>query len=208
MSVRSVIIAGWLAVASVAIPLSAEAAVFRTTIDFQPVSVGTGAVDPALGDRIVVDWTTDLTSGFVDVTGLTDLTFTLFGAGTPVFVDQVIVGGVFQPFGGVARSAGVVDFTLDIDSGSIALLNNYTFDLSLTTGTVYQMRFIGSPPVSASQFVDGVFLPDSSVSSAPTAITTQQIATAVPAPPTILLLLSGLVGAGLVLRAGSSAPLP
>ena len=205
MSVRSVITAGLLALASAVNPVDAEAAVFRTTIDFAPVSLGTGVPTPVLGNRIIVDWATDRTSGNVGVTDLSELTFTLSGLGTALFVDPVIVGGVFQPFGGVTRDAGVVDFLFSLDllatdpAAGVLLLSNYTFDLSLTAGTVYEMRFPGFGSVQSSRFVGGVFFPFDSVSGPPIAINTQAVA-AIPVPPTILLLFSGLLGLGLAMR--------
>ncbi|MDF2231991.1 hypothetical protein P2H44_05445 [Albimonas sp. CAU 1670] len=81
---------------------------------FTTLVPGPGSDLPA--DRLVISWTTDLTSGTVTTADLTSLQFELYGNPTFVIVEDVaIVGGVVQALAGNARALGDIDFSFDLD---------------------------------------------------------------------------------------------
>lgn len=91
---------------------------YRTTIDFVPAESRTGglSLDPADGNRIVVDWSTALTTGRVEGQDVVNATFRLFGEGVLLFEDEALIGGVLQPIGGVTRVTLDSDFwEFDLD---------------------------------------------------------------------------------------------
>lgn len=88
---------------------SALAADFRSTYTFD--SIGTPAVD-----TVIVNFSTDETSGIIDGTNLTDWSIELLNGTTSVYLDNVITGGVIQPIGGVSRSLSDLSFGFDLDT--------------------------------------------------------------------------------------------
>ena len=77
--------------------------------------------DAANGDRAVITWSTDLTSGSGSSADITDLRVDLYGNGVLVQTDSAVINGVVQPLPGIdvgredlpLGSAVDLDFDLD-----------------------------------------------------------------------------------------------
>ncbi len=67
-------------------------------------------------DTIVFEWSTDLTSGTVTETDLTNWSYELFGSGSLVYSETVVLDSVVQPIAGASRSIGDLNFSFDLDT--------------------------------------------------------------------------------------------
>ena len=88
---------------------SALAADFRSTYTFP--GEGTPTVN-----TVIMDFSTDVTSGTIDASDLTDWSIELLNGTTSVYLDNVIVGGTVQPIGGVGRVLSEIRFGFNLDT--------------------------------------------------------------------------------------------
>lgn len=79
--------------------------------DFKTTFTLDTAVGDPLVDTVIFNWSTDLTSGTVNAGDLTNWSIELLNGASSIYTDSVIIGGVVQPIGGVARTL-VFDFNL------------------------------------------------------------------------------------------------
>ena len=202
---------------------AAEAASYRTTIRYVAVNEETAANTPEFGDTIVLEWSTNHTTGIITERELSDLTFRVLSGATEIFVDAAIVGGVVQPLGGVARSivtspsfpTSDVFFEFHMDpllagdptAGLGQFFNDNNFlqyyaapgTFAGTTYDVYNYLY-GTYVIGATRYVDGVaVLPESTFGEASSTIT-EILSADVPLPPALALLPLGLAGLGAVAR--------
>lgn len=200
-----------LAAVLLAAPSAALAATFQTVITFEPTGATTSgqgptSTNPADGNRVVLDWVTDTTSGQISAGDLSFLSFSLFGTGGLIFEDIAIQNGLPTPLGGLDRVIDQdIDFLFDFDEfnddPSDGLLNfDNDFDLlSLeATGVTYNIFY--EDFVALVPFIDAVRYEDGAINLAQTVVndggfttlTTQTAA--IPLPGALVLLLGGLVG--------------
>ncbi|ACK64436.1 protein of unknown function DUF1555 [Rippkaea orientalis PCC 8801] len=144
-----------------------------------------------LVDTVVINWSTDLTSGIVSESDLTNWSYELLGLGSSVYSETVIVGGVVQPIGGVARTVSDLLFEFDLDTlTSIQFDNdvNVLQELSasgLTYNTYLNLTF--GDGISVDQFFDGAIIEVSVDDSTFSQVTT---VSSIPEPSTLLGLLA------------------
>ena len=86
------------------------AATFQTTFTLDSPG-GTPFID-----TIVFDWETDITSGNVTKSDLTNWSYELFGMGSSVYSETVVLDGVVQPIGGVSRTIDDIQFDFNLNT--------------------------------------------------------------------------------------------
>ena len=109
------------------------AATFQTTLTLDSPG-GTPLVD-----TIVFEWSTDLTSGTVTETDLTNWSYELFGSGSSVYSETVVLNGVVQPIGGASRLIDDLAFSFDLDTLTLGFFDNDQF-IAQSTSTGYLLR--------------------------------------------------------------------
>lgn len=133
---------------------SALAVVYTTT--FSGLSGLSNGIDEA-----VFDWSTNVNSGTVTPSDLTDWSIDLNSGGSTIYTDDVIVSGSVQPIGGLSRSLS--DLSFDYDFGSNTL-TNWDNDLNVAqggaaTGTTYNV--FGASSFIVSEYNNGNFVSSS-----------------------------------------------
>ncbi|MGK7943105.1 MAG: PEP-CTERM sorting domain-containing protein, partial [Microcystaceae cyanobacterium] len=88
---------------------SALAADFRSTYTFADTATPTV-------NTVIVNFSTDVTSGIIDESDLTAWSIELLNGTTSLYLDNVIVSGVVQPIGGVSRALSGIDFDFNLDT--------------------------------------------------------------------------------------------
>lgn len=163
---------------------SVLAANFQTTL-----TLGSPGGTP-LVDTVVINWSTDLTSGTVSESDLTNWSYELLGGGSSVYSETVIAAGVVQPIGGVSRTLSDLLFDFDLDT---LTLNEFDNDIDIlqigaATGLTYNtyLNLLFGPGISADQFSDGVLIETSVLDSPFSQVTVSSI----PEPSTLLGLLA------------------
>ncbi|MFM1889582.1 MAG: hypothetical protein RLZZ565_339 [Planctomycetota bacterium] len=73
--------------------------------------------------QVLLTFSTNLTAGAMDASGLDDWSISLLSGGNLFYTDQVVVDGVVQSIGGVDRSIGDILFEFNLDT-----LMHGTFD--------------------------------------------------------------------------------
>ncbi|MEI6476059.1 MAG: PEP-CTERM sorting domain-containing protein, partial [Planctomycetota bacterium] len=100
--------------------------------------------------QVVVNWSTNATSGLIHETDLTDWSIRLVGSGTDVYTDNAIIGGSVQSLGGVNRTMASIMFNFDLDTLTAGEFDNMLTgsSLSAATGVAYNIYsyFNGNPP--------------------------------------------------------------
>ena len=129
-----------------ALAASANAGVYTTTYTLNtPYTASTPQVT-----HVVVNWSTNLTSGVVHETDLTNWSIRLDGGGSDVYTDNVIVAGAVQSIGGVSRSASSIMFQFNLSTNTAGEFDNMLTGsaLSAATGTAYNIYSYlnGFPP--------------------------------------------------------------
>ena len=129
-----------------ALAASANAGVYTTTYTLTtPYTASSPQVT-----HVVVNWSTNLTSGVVHETDLTDWSIRLDGSGSDVYTDNVIVAGAVQSIGGVSRSVTSIMFQFNLDTTTAGEFDNMLTGSALTaaTGTAYNIYSYlnGFPP--------------------------------------------------------------
>lgn len=79
-----------------------QAAPYQAVFNYTPTSHW-ASTDPARGNKLVFDWTTDITTGTVGKYDLSFLSFTLYGNDVKLYRDIAILDGVVQPLGEAIR---------------------------------------------------------------------------------------------------------
>jgi hypothetical protein len=138
----------------------AQGATFQTTIT--PDSPLTGYSNLGNGSiaRIEYRWATNVTSGTITESDLTEWEIELFDtANNSAGVDNVVDGGNVQPIGGVFRS---ISFEADVDIPQFQFADNDLFQ-SQSTGMGVTFNIIDMGPgseggVSIVEFNNGTFL--------------------------------------------------
>ncbi|MGK7881905.1 MAG: PEP-CTERM sorting domain-containing protein [Crocosphaera sp.] len=131
---------------------SALAADFRSTYTFADTTTPTV-------NTVILNFSTDVTSGVIDESDLTAWSIELLNGTTSVYLDNVIVGGVVQPIGGVSRALSEINFDFNLDT--LQYTGLFDNDVSLVqngaaTGVTYDV--LGSQTGLAwDRFVDGSF---------------------------------------------------
>ncbi len=139
-------------------------------------------------DTIVFEWSTDLTSGMVTEADLTNWSYELFGSGSSVYSETVVLDSVVQPIGGVSRSIGDIPFDFDLDTLTLANFDN-DFDVvqeDAATGVTYN---IFTDPIFVRRYVDGIEIEDSINFSSFSQETVEIAAESVPEPGSVMALL-------------------
>ena len=129
-----------------ALAASANAGVYTTTYTLTtPYTASSPQVT-----HVVVNWSTNLTSGVVHETDLTDWSIRLDGSGSDVYTDNVIVAGAVQSIGGVSRSVTSIMFQFNLGTNTAGEFDNMLTGsaLSAATGTAFNIYsyFNGNPP--------------------------------------------------------------
>ena len=129
-----------------ALAASANAGVYTTTYTLNtPYTASKPFVT-----HVVVNWSTNLTSGVVREADLTDWSIRLDGSGSDVYTDNVIVAGTVQSIGGVSRSASSIMFQFNLSTNTAGEFDNMLTGsaLSAATGTAYNIYSYlnGFPP--------------------------------------------------------------
>ena len=129
-----------------ALAASANAGVYTTTYTLTtPYTPSSPQVT-----HVVVNWSTNLTSGVVHETDLTDWSIRLDGSGSDVYTDNVIVAGAVQSIGGVSRSVTSIMFQFNLGTNTAGEFDNMLTGSALTaaTGTAYNIYSYlnGFPP--------------------------------------------------------------
>jgi hypothetical protein len=129
-----------------ALAASANAGVYTTTYTLTtPYTASSPQVT-----HVVVNWSTNLTTGIVHETDLTDWSIHLDGGGSTVYTDNVIVAGSVQSIGGVSRSVTSIMFQFNLDTTTAGEFDNMLTGsaLSAATGTAYNIYSYlnGFPP--------------------------------------------------------------
>ena len=100
--------------------------------------------------QVVVDWSTDSTSGVINETNLTNWTIRLVDGATDIYTDTVITGGSVQSIGGVSRTISGVMFNFNLDTLTVGEFDNMLTGSALSgaTGTAFNIYsyFNGNPP--------------------------------------------------------------
>ena len=162
------------------------AATFQTTFTLNSPG-GTPFVD-----TIVFEWSTDLTSGSVIESDLTNWSYELFGSGSSVYSETVVLNSVVQPIGGVSRSIGDILFDFDLDT---LTLRNFDNDVSgsqdgAVSGVTYNISGVDSPTTTIiTRFVDGSLDEPGTIASSFSQETVEVGAESVPEPGSVMALL-------------------
>jgi len=95
-------------------------------------------------DQVVYNWSTETTSGLVQVSQLNHLTVDLYSSGSIIYSDTIILFGVIQPVLGnpgadVERPASDVIFDFDLDSMTLSQFRNLFSIDTLTSGEQFQI---------------------------------------------------------------------
>ena len=120
-----------------ALAASANAGVYTTTYTLNaPYTASTPQVT-----HVVVNWSTNLTTGVVHETDLTDWSIRLDGGGSNVYTDNVIVAGAVQSIGGVSRSVTSIMFQFNLGTNTAGEFDNMLTGSALSgaTGTAYNI---------------------------------------------------------------------
>ena len=131
---------------ALAVAVSANAGVYTTTYTLNtPYTASTPQVT-----HVVVNWSTNLTTGVVRETDLTDWSIRLDGGGSNVYTDNVIVTGTVQSIGGVSRSVTGIMFQFNLGTNTAGEFDNMLTGsaLSAATSTAYNIYSYlnGFPP--------------------------------------------------------------
>lgn len=112
-------------------------------------------------DEAVFDWQTNVNSGTVTPSDLTDWSIDLNSGGSTIYTDNVIVSGSVQPIGGVSRSLSGLFFEYDFGSSTLTGWDNDEpiVQDGAATGTTYNVFGISS--IIVSEYNDGTFLSES-----------------------------------------------
>ena len=173
------------------------AANFRSTYTFPDARI------PAI-NTVIVNFSTDVMSGIIDETDLTNWSVELLNGTTSVFLDEVIIGGTVQPIGGVNRILSEIMFDFNLDTLEyIALADN---DVPIvqtgSTGVTYNI-LNGENLVGWGRNVDGIRDPNGTTGSGISQfdLITEKIDDPVTTPePTTILGLLAFSSVGLLAR--------
>lgn len=146
--------------------------------------------------QVVVNWSTNLTSGVVQQTDLTNWSIGLYGAGNVFYTDNVITGGTVQSNKGVARGIADVLFQFNLDTSVAGDFDNMLAGITLSSAasTAYNIYSYptstqGPPYSSLGLWKNG----NESTRQLPGYLSVSTVA--VPAPGAIALLgMAGLMG--------------
>ena len=147
-------------------------------------------------NKVVVYWTSQLTSGQVQQSDLTNWSITLLNNDTTVYSDMVIKGGSVQSNKGVARGIADVLFQFNLDTGVAGDFDNMLAGITLSSAasTAYNIYSYptstqGPPYSSLGLWKNG----NESTRQLPGYLSVSTVA--VPAPGAIALLgMAGLMG--------------
>ena len=178
---------------ALALGTSANAGVYKTTYILNaPYTDSTPNAT-----QVVVNWSTNLTSGLVQQSDLTNWSIGLYGAGNVFYTDNVITGGTVQSNVGVARGIADVLFQFNLDTGVAGDFDNMLAGITLSSavGMAYNIySYPTSTPAPPLGPVLGIWRNgDESTRQLPGYLSVSTVA--VPAPSAIALLgMAGLIG--------------
>jgi PEP-CTERM motif len=114
---------------------SVLAADFKTTLTLLSPA-GTPLID-----TVIFNWSTNLTTGTVTESDLTNWSYELLNGASSVYTETVIAGGVVQPIGGVSRTVGDLNFSFDLGTLTFGLFDNdlNTVQVGAATGVTYNI---------------------------------------------------------------------
>jgi hypothetical protein len=114
---------------------SVLAANFKTTLTLNN-SAGTPPVN-----TVIFNWSTNLTTGTVTASDLTNWSYELLNGGSSVYTETVISGGVVQPIGGVSRTLADLNFNFNLGTLTLGLFDNdlNAVQVGAATGTTYNI---------------------------------------------------------------------
>ncbi len=182
-----------LAFALLMLPASSQATImYETTLNLTSPVVNSDGID-----RIVYDWSTNETAGFVNKSELVDLKMTLFNGASVVSVDTVLAGGIFQGVGGTTHVLSDLIWQFNLNTMVLHEMRNISSPTTdATTGTVYQVNdFLSLPDdslVAIRRFDNGSLQGGRSDET----LLSQSTRAAVSEPATLALLGLGIAGIG------------
>ena len=161
------------------------AATFQTTFTLDSPG-GTPFID-----TIVFDWETDITSGNVTKSDLTNWSYELFGMGSSVYSETVVLDGVVQPIGGVSRTIDDIQFDFNLNTLNWSQFYNDfpTVQQGAATGVTYYIEYGFGGPIFVFRYVDGTFIEASVNGSTFSQETVEVGAESVPEPGSVMALL-------------------
>ena len=133
------------------------AADFKTTLTVNP------AISNPPVDTVIFNWSTDLTSGAVFESDLTNWSYELLDGGSSVYTETLILGGVVQPIESVPRTLDDLFFDFDLDTLTLfGWDNDYNLiQEGAAIGVTYNiLGFFNDPSNNEwdiTRFEDGVF---------------------------------------------------
>jgi hypothetical protein len=118
-----------------------QAATYRATFEFTPFEDPRPDYGIAEGNKLVIDWTTDIAVGEVRQYDLSFLEFTLYRDDTELFQDTVILDGIVQPLHTTVRDMEGIYFKNtaieEPDSFFEAINHNFRVDVSVPYYLLY-----------------------------------------------------------------------
>lgn len=108
-------------VSFVLLSLTANATIIETTLELNPEYNG---ATPNF-DTIVLNWSTQLSSGSVTSIDLHNWSMSLFSNGTKVYQDNIITNSMVNSIGGVARTPNDPIFEFDLDTMTLINFDNF-----------------------------------------------------------------------------------
>lgn len=100
--------------------------------------------------QVLLTFSTSLTSGVMDASGLDDWSISLLSGGNLFYTDQVVIDGVVQSIGGVDRSITDILFEFNLDTLLHGTFDNFVpgATLAAAVGTqfnIYSYPFVPPP---------------------------------------------------------------
>lgn len=139
--------------------VQAQPQFYRTTLTLQEPVVNISSVH-----QVVYRWSTSQTAGEVEETEVEDMTLELHSGSNIIYVDDIVVDGVVQPFDGIPRALGAdfdVFWRFNMTTNALEQMVNVSdIHIEQTTGLHFNVFDSTSIPddgrVSVKAYLDGI----------------------------------------------------
>jgi hypothetical protein len=111
-------------------------------------------VRSAEATRVVLTWSTNVSTGLVGPTNLIGLSFQLFDGANAKYQDNAIIASAVQPIAGATRTLSDIKFQYDFSSGKVNFFDN-NYDVIGNGGVFYNLFTFGDsqPPTQTAIYV-------------------------------------------------------